>query len=166
MSGKKELIETKVGYTKSVKIVVLITWIFWMLFISWAYFDMPFFDYRNTILYIIGVISGLWFVLHYVRPTVCIRGTEVRWQTFLFPFVYRKTSINNIKRVKLVTQYIHDWGLSDFMIFYGEKYRLFSVGMRDVNAGKLYTAVASQYGTRIQDQRTKKNPYKNRSARR
>lgn len=166
MSSKKEVIEIKVSYPKACKIVVFIAWGFWMMFISWAYFDMAFLDYRNIILYIIGVISGLWFVLHYLRSTVCIKGTEVRWQTFLFPFVYRKTNLNNIKRVRLVTKYVHDWGTSEFMIFYGEKYRLFSVGMMDVNAEKLYAAVASHYGTSIQDQRRKTNPYKNRPLRR
>ena len=77
------------------------------------------------------------------------------YQFFSKEFKISKTNLSNIKRVKLVTKYNPDWGYSDVMIFYGEKYRLFSVGMGDVNAGKLYAAVASHYGTRIQDQRKK-----------
>ncbi len=166
MPNKKELIETKVGYPKSCKIIVFIAWSFWMLFISWAYFDGAFMDFRNIILYMIGVMIGLWFVLHFLRPTVYIYEKEVRWQSIIFPFAYRKISLNNIKKVRLVTKnyYDVDRGPIDVMIFYGEKYRLFSVGMKEINAQKLYQAVASNYGTRIQDQR--KKTYKNRSTRR
>lgn len=154
MSGEK-IIETNVSYPKACKIVVFISMSFWLLFISWAYSDVALLDYRNTILYLGGVIVGLWFLLHFLRPTVCIKENEVRWQSFLFPFVYRRTNLSNIKRVKMVSKYNPDWGYFDVMIFYGEKYRLFSVGMGDVNAGKLYAVVASHYGTRIQDQRKK-----------
>jgi K+-sensing histidine kinase KdpD len=65
--------EIKVESTLTSKIITLITCIVWILFISWAYIDAEVVNYKITIMYIVGVLIVIWFLLKNLLVLVYVK---------------------------------------------------------------------------------------------
>ena len=127
--------------------------ILWIMFISWSYFGADIVNDKITILYIVGLLVAVWVLLKCLLTIVYVRENEIKYQSVLIPFIYKRTNFSKIKTVKIVTRSTNEGTGEPYniMIFYGEKRKMFSVLMGTINCKKLYQATASYYGIQIED---------------
>jgi hypothetical protein len=153
--------EIKVESTLTSKIITFITCIVWILFISWAYIDAEVVNYKITIMYIVGVLIVIWFLLKSLLAYVYVKDNDIAYQSKLVPCRYIHTNFSNVSRVKISTKSAYLTGDSavgidtvyDVMTFYGKHGKLFSINMSAANSNKLYQKAKSHYGIKIEDRR-------------
>jgi hypothetical protein len=152
--------EIKVESTLTSKIITLITCIVWILFISWAYIDAEIVNYKITIMYIVGVLIVIWFLLKNLLVLVYVKDNDIAYQSKLIPCRYIHTNFSNVSRVKISTKTngtgepgVGDGILYDVMTFYSKHGKLFSINMSATNSNKLYQKAKSHYGIKIEDRR-------------
>lgn len=151
----KSEIEIKIENTMTHKIIAFISCLLWITFISWSYFGTQVVNYKITILYIVGMLVAVWWLLKNLLVLVYVRGTNIEYQSAFVPCIYIHTNFRNINRVKISRRTTNEASGEpyDVMTFYGEKGKMFSVPMMARNSKKLYQAAASYYGIRMEDLR-------------
>ena len=124
------------------------------------YFTAMVVNYINIVLYVVGPLFVFWCWLKMILPFLYTNGNNVKYQSLIVPFYYKKIKLQDIKKVKIITKLTNSDSDNlmggepyDMMICYGEKRRLFSVSMSSKNAKQFLNLLRATYGVQIREDR-------------
>lgn len=150
----KKQINLKVENTTIHKSLMSLLCVFLLVIFTWFYCSSDVINYKIMIVNIIGQLLVLCFWIKNISPLVYVNGSNIKYQCMLIPFIYRMTSFDKIKKIRMCTRITNYDGGSggepyDIMCFYSNKGRMFSISMNAKNAKKLFN-IAVSYGVHIE----------------